>query len=478
MTHEALLADLRTIVGERYVVTQASDVAPFVTDHRARYHGEALAVVKPANTDEVSHVVATCARAGVAIVPQGGNTGLCGGATPLSGKPGIVLRLDRMNQIRAFSVAEETITVEAGCILAEIQAAAAREGLLFPLSLGAEGSCQIGGNIGTNAGGISVLRYGNTRQLVLGLEVVLPDGTVLDSLRRLRKDNAGYDLKQLFIGAEGTLGVVTAAVLKLFPAVRTRSIALMQLASVEDALAMFERARKVFGEQISSFEIIGSSYMDFVLRYVQGTTMPFTQKAPWYLLLEAGDALPDSDIGQSMESLLAEAFEAGLVSDAIIAASLAQEEAIWKLRHGVTGEFKLAGKTMSHDSSVPVAQQPEFTARIETGILAAFPDANVMMVGHIGDGNIHVVVLFPHERFADTQAYEDASDAIDIIVDDIAVAMGGSITAEHGVGTSYRKRLARTKNSAELTLMKGIKQLLDPAGLMNPGKIFLEAGGD
>lgn len=475
MTQDAFLTELKTIVGERYVVTQPGDIEPFVTDHRARYRGEALAVVRPSTTTEVSRIVAACANAGIVITPQGGNTSLCGGATPLSGKPGIVLRLDRLNRIRDIAAKEETITVEAGCILADIQSAATKEGLLFPLSLGAEGSCQIGGNISTNAGGISVLRYGNMRQLVLGLEVVLPDGTVLDSLRRLRKDNAGYDLKQLFIGAEGTLGVVTAAALKLFPAIRTRSIALMQIASVNDALKIFARARAVFGERISSFEIIGTSYMDFVLRYVQGTLTPFAQKSPWYLLIEAGDALANSDIGQSMESLLAETFEAGLVSDATIAASLAQEEAIWKLRHGVTGEFKLAGKTMSHDTSVPVAQQPEFTARVEQGVLNAYPDANVMMVGHIGDGNIHVVVLFPHDRFADMQAFEDAADAIDAIIDDIAIAMGGSITAEHGVGASYRKRLARMKGGAELELMRSVKRMLDPLDLMNPGKVLLGA---
>jgi FAD/FMN-containing dehydrogenase len=473
MSHEACLGALKAIVGERYVLTQPHDVAPFLTDHRGRYHGAAIAVLRPGSTDEVSRVVKTCSDAGIAIVPQGGNTGLCGAATPLARQPSVVLRLDRLNRIRALSAAEETITVEAGCVLADIQSAAASQQLLFPLSLGAEGSCQIGGNISTNAGGIAVLRYGNTRQLVLGLEVVLADGTVIDGLRRLRKDNAGYDLKQMFIGAEGTLGVVTAAALKLFPAIRTRAVALMQLASVDDAMAMFTRARSVFGERISSFEIIGSSYMDFVLRYVQGTVMPFARKSPWYLLIEAGDSSDVSDIGQSMESLLAAAFEAGLISDATIASSLAQEEAIWKLRHGVTGEFKLAGKTMSHDTSVPLACQPAFTAEVEAGVLAAYPDANVMMVGHIGDGNIHVVVLFPHERFADEQAFEEAADAIDVIVDDIAMGLGGSITAEHGVGVSYRKRLARTKSAPELALMKQVKRMLDPAGLMNPGKILL-----
>jgi len=472
---DTLLAELVSIVGERYVVTAAPDTAAFLTDHRGRYTGEALAVVKPASTAEVSGVVKACAAAGVAIVPQGGNTGLCGAATPVGPRPSIVLRLDRMNRIRAVSAAEETITVEAGCILADIQAAAARDGLLFPLSLGAEGSCQIGGNIATNAGGIAVLRYGNMRQLVLGLEVVLADGTVLGGLRRLRKDNSGYDLKQLFVGAEGTLGIVTAATLKLFPAIRSRSIAMMQIAGVADALTLFAQARKTFGERISSFEIIGSSYMDFVLKYVTGTVMPFAQPAPWYLLLEVGDSRPDAPLAADMEAFLGEIFEAGLVSDAVIGSSLAQEEAIWKLRHGVTGEFKLAGKTMSHDTSVPVAEQPAFVERVEAAVLAAYPDANVMMVGHIGDGNIHVVVLFPHERFATADAFEAASDDVDVIIDDIAMDLGGSITAEHGVGYTYRKRLARTKNPDELMLMRGIKQMLDPNGLMNPGKIFLPA---
>ncbi|HSI40220.1 MAG TPA: FAD-binding oxidoreductase [Xanthobacteraceae bacterium] len=473
MSHDAFLAELKSILGARYVLTDTVDTELFLTDHRGRYHGTALAVVRPASTEEVSRVVKACARAGVAVVPQGGNTGLCGGATPLEPRPAIIVRLDRMNRIRAVSPAEETMVVDAGCILADIQAAAGKEGLLFPLSLGAEGSCQIGGNISTNAGGIAVLRYGNTRQLVLGLETVLADGTVLDSLRRLRKDNAGYDLKQLFIGAEGTLGIVTGAALKLFPGIRTRSIAMMQLSSVEDALAVFARARKLFGENISSFEIIGSSYMDFVLRYVAGTVMPFAQKAPWYLLLEVGDSQPDAALADTMEALLADAFEAGLVSDAIIAASLAQEEAIWKLRHGVTGEFKLAGKTMSHDTCVPVAEQPAFVKRVEDGVLAAYPDANVMMVGHIGDGNIHVVVLFPHQRFATPEQFEAASDTIDVIIDDVAMELGGSITAEHGVGTTYRKRLARNKNPAELALMRQIKAMLDPENRMNPGKLFL-----
>jgi len=473
MSHDAFIETLKAIVGDRYVATDAAEIEPIVTDHRGRYRGAALAVLRPSSTDEVSRIVKACAAAGVAIVPQGGNTGLCGAATPLEPRPTVVVRLDRMNRVRDLAPAEETITVEAGAILAEVQQAAAKAGLLFPLSLGAEGSCQIGGNISTNAGGISVLRYGNMRQLVLGLEVVLADGTVIDGLRRLRKDNAGYDLKQMFIGAEGTLGIVTAAVLKLFPAIRTRSVAFIELDSVAAALAMFERARRTFGERISSFEIIGGSYMDFVLEYVPGTVMPFAAKAPWYLLIEAGDSSAAADLAGPMEALLADAFEAGLISDATIAASLAQEEAIWKLRHGVTGEFKLAGKTMSHDTSVPVAAQPEFTARVDAAVTAAWPDANVMMVGHIGDGNIHVVVLFPHHRFADEAAFEAAADAIDVLIDDIAIGLGGSITAEHGVGTTYRKRLARTKNATELAMMRAVKRMLDPAGLMNPGKILL-----
>lgn len=473
MPSEDFLDLVRSVVGDRHVVTDASEIAHFATDHRARYHGTALAIVRPATTAEVAAVVTLCARHQVAITPQGGNTGLCGGATPLANRATILMRLDRLNRVRHVSAIDDTITVEAGCVLADIQAAAAEVDRLFPLSLGAEGSCQIGGNVSTNAGGIAVLRYGAMRNLILGLEVVLADGSVLNGLRRLRKDNAGYDLKQLFIGAEGTLGIVTAATLKLLPAIKSRAVAMAQTASVQDALALFERARTAFGERISSFEIIGASYLEFVLRYVSNTSMPFEHRASWYVLIEAGIAQADADLAAAMEDLLGPALDDGLIGDAIIAGSLAQEEALWRLRHGVTNEFKIAGKTLSHDTSVPLSSQPDFTADVEAAVLKAYPDANVMMVGHIGDGNIHVVVLFPHERFADAAAFEAAADSIDVIIDDIAVALGGSITAEHGVGTSYRKRMARVKDPIELALMRRLKAALDPDDLMNPEKIFL-----
>jgi FAD/FMN-containing dehydrogenase len=472
MSREDLPAKLAAVVGEAFVLTAPSDTEPFTVDLRGRYHGTAIAVVRPGTTDEVAALVKLCAKEQVAVVPQGGNTGLCGGATPMAASPSIVIRLDRLNQIRDASPLDDTITVGAGCVLADIQAAAQKIDRLFPLSLGAEGSCQIGGNISTNAGGIAVLRYGSMRQLVLGIEAVLADGSVFDGLRRLRKDNAGYDLKQLFIGAEGTLGIVTAAVLKLFPKLNSRCVAMAELASVSDALSLFELARKRFGERISSFEIIGSSYMEFVLTHVKNTTRPFAQKAAWYVLIEAGDAEPEVDLAGAMEQLLADALEGSLISDAVVAASIAQEEALWRLRHGVSNEFRHAGKTMAHDTSVPLAQQPAFTAQVEEKILAAYPDAEVMMVGHIGDGNIHLVVLFPHARFADQAAFEAASDAIDVIIDDIAIGMGGSITAEHGVGFTCRKRLARTKPALELALMRAIKQALDPNGIMNPGKVL------
>ena len=467
------LAALAAIVGQRNVLTATEDTAHFLADHRRRYHGTALAVVRPASTAEVSAVVRMCAAHDIAITPQGGNTGLCGGATPLAPRLAILLRMDRMKQIREVSPLDDSITVEAGCVLADIQAAAASVDRLFPLGLGAEGSCQIGGNISTNAGGIGVLRYGAMRQLVLGLEVVLADGSVLNTLRGLRKDNAGYDLKQMFIGAEGTLGIVTAAVLKLSPAVHSRSFAMVQIASVQDALLLFERTRKTFGERVSSFEIIGSSYIDFILRWVPGSVMPFAQPADWYVQIEAGDVRPGIALEPEMEALLGAALEDGLISDAIIAGSLAQEERLQRLRHGVTTEFKVAGQTMSHDTSVPVSRQPDFTAQAEAGILAAYPDATVMMVGHIGDGNIHIVVLFPHGRFPDAAAFDAAGDEIDAIIDDVAVGMGGSITAEHGVGTSYRKRMARTKDPLEISIMRRIKQAMDPQGLMNPEKLFL-----
>ncbi len=472
MSREDLPPKLAAIVGEAFVLTASSDIEAFTTDHRGRYKGTAVAVVRPRTTDEVAAIVKLCAKERVAVVPQGGNTGLCGGATPIAAGPAIVLRLDRLNAIRDVSPLDDTITIEAGCVLADIQAAAEKADRLFPLSLGAEGSCQIGGNISTNAGGIAVLRYGSMRQLVLGVEAVLADGSVFEGLRRLRKDNAGYDLKQLFIGAEGTLGIVTAAVLKLFPKLNSRCVAMAELESVEAALSLFGLARKRFGERISSFEIIGSSYMEFVLTHVSNTAMPFAQKAAWYVLIEAGDAETGVDLAGAMEQLLADASERSLLSDAVIAASITQEEALWRLRHGVSNEFRRAGKTMGHDTSVPLARQPAFTAQVERKVLAAYPDANVMMVGHIGDGNIHIVVLFPHARFADQAAFEAASEAIDVIIDDIAIGMGGSITAEHGVGFTYRKRLARTKAPLELALMRAVKEALDPSGIMNPGKVL------
>ena len=467
-----LVEKLVSIVGSKYVLTAADDTGPFTTDHRHRYHGSAIAVLRPASAAEVASIVKLCASEGIRIVPQGGNTGLCGGATPLDKRPSVIVRLDRMNKIRDIAPQDFTVTAEAGCILADIQSAADRADRLFPLSLGAEGSCQIGGNISTNAGGIAVLRYGNMRQLVLGIEAVLPDGTVFNGLRRLRKDNAGYDLKQLFIGAEGTLGIVTAAALRLFPKIHSRCVAMVELASVERALALFDAARTKFGERISSFEIIGSSYMDFVLKWVANTIMPFAQKADWYVLIEVGDSEPDVDLAGAMEELLAASLERELVSDALIGSSISQEQALWRLRHGVTHEFARAGRIMSHDTSVPLSAQPAFAATIERKIIAAYPDANVMMVGHIGDGNIHVVVLFEHKRFADQAAFDRATEEIDDIIDDVAVGMGGSITAEHGVGHSYRRRLARTR-PGEIKVMRAVKAALDPAGVMNPGKIFL-----
>ena len=475
MVGPALIEQLITIVGNGNVLIDEADTKPFRTDHRGRYRGDALAIVRPGSVEEVASVVRLCGKQGVAIVPQGGNTGLCGGATPIDPRPSIIVRLDRLNDIRAIDPQDFTLTVEAGCVLANIQAAADKVDRLFPLSLGAEGSCQIGGNISTNAGGIAVLRYGNMRQLVLGIEAVLADGTVFNGLRRLRKDNAGYDLKQLFIGAEGTLGIVTAASLRIFPKIHSRTVAMVELASVADALALFDLARAKFGERISSFEIIGASYMEFVLKWVRNTSMPFAQKADWYVLIEVGDAEPDVDLATGMETLLADAMERGLLSDALVARSIAQEKAFWHLRHGVSNELGIAGKSLSHDTSVPVSQQPAFTEQVERKILASYPDANVMLVGHIGDGNIHVVVMFDHNRFASQVELEQASDDIDRIIDHITMDLGGSITAEHGVGYTYRKRLASSKPD-ELVLMHAVKSALDPHGLMNPGKVLMRDG--
>jgi FAD/FMN-containing dehydrogenase len=466
------LTGLAAIVGDKYVIASGSDQDPYVVDWRGRYHGRAVAVVKPGTTAEVASVVKYCTEKRLAIVPQGGNTGMCGAATPDHRAGNVVIRLDRMRTVRDVSPLANTITVEAGCILAEVQSAARDVDRYFPLSLGAEGSCQIGGNISTNAGGTAVLRYGPTRDLVLGLEVVLPDGRVFNGLRALRKDNTGYALKQLFIGAEGTLGIVTAAVLKLFAPPRSSALALLKLGGVEQALEIMARLRGAVGDRLGSLEIMSRSQIEAIAATVPDVTIPFTLTTPWYLIVELTDTLAGVDLNEPLAAVLGEAMEAGLAEDAILASSLAQAKAIWAVRHSVSEGNKRSGYVVSHDSVVPLERQATFVANVEARIKAAVPHANVVMHGHIGDGNIHVIALIDRARCQDAAATAALVTKINEIVDDETAAQGGAISAEHGIGITNRGRLVRVADPLDIELMRGIKQLLDPHGLMNPGKIF------
>ena len=473
------LAALAAIVGRKHVLTDPDRIAGYLIDVRRAYHGEALCIVEPAATGEVSAVVKACAARGIPITPIGGNTGLVGGAavrgtTAADGTavPGIGLSLRRMNRIREISALDATITVEAGCVLRTIQEAAAEAGLLFPLSLSAEGSCQIGGNIATNAGGTAALRYGVTRQLVLGLEVVLPSGKVLDGLARLRKDNTGYDLKQLFIGSEGTLGIITAAVMRLAPAPRATATAMVAVETVPDALEILRRMHATFGERVTSAEITEADYMDLVVEQMKGTRHPFGHRPTWSLLLEVCDSREGVDLRAPLEETLAGVIGDGFAFDALIAQNEAQAEAFWFLRHGVSDAIRHAGPNMSHDSSVPLERQGDYVRLTRERISRRFPEARTLYVGHLGDGNMHLVVLFAPDRFADRAAYLEVSAELDLIIDDVVVELGGSITAEHGIGLSYRNRLARTTDPEEIALMRGIKAVFDPHNIMNPGKVL------
>ncbi|HZD54527.1 MAG TPA: FAD-binding oxidoreductase, partial [Woeseiaceae bacterium] len=421
-------------------------------------------MVSPAGTGEVSAVVRACAEAGAAIVPQGGNTGLCGGAIPKGGE--ILLSLRRMNTIRAISASDYSIVAEAGCVLAELQAAAARVDRLFPLSLSAEGSCQIGGNLSTNAGGTNVLRYGNAREQVLGLEVVLPDGRVWNGLRRLHKDTAGYELKQLFIGAEGTLGVITAAALRLHPPVRDMSTALVALPDPRAAVALLSLLRDGAGERLQAFELIQERALEFVLTHVPGARHPFGTRNPWYALLEtSGD--PDAAV---VESVLGAAVEKALVRDAVIAKNRSEAQAWWRLRHSISEAQKHEGASLKHDISVPIGCIAEFIERALAAVAERIPGARVVAFGHVGDGNVHFNVSQPvswePQRFLDERA------AIATLVYDITASFGGSISAEHGIGLAKREDLRRYRSATELSLMWTLKAALDPHNIMNPGKVL------
>ncbi len=474
---EAALNSIRVTVGPRGVVDDPQDIERYVTETRGMYRGRAGLVVRPASTPEVSEVVRLAAAARIPIVPQGGNTGLCGGGVPQDERC-IVLALGRMNRIRKIDPADFTITVEAGCILADIQKAAEAADRLFPLSLGAEGSCQIGGNLSTNAGGIGVLHYGNTRDLCLGLEVVLPDGRIWDGLGALRKDNTGYDLKQLFIGAEGTLGIITAATLKLFPRPREIETAFLALAKASDAMELFARARAASGDQLTAFELIPRRGLEFAARHVAGVVDPLDRPHAWYALLDVSSSRPGSNLRASLEAFLGEIAEAGLIEDGVVAGSAQQSQQLWRIREAMVEAQKYEGGSIKHDVSVAVSRVAECIERLTAAVEARIPDCRPVAFGHVGDGNIHFNISEPVRADLKTdpeptKAFLARRTEMNDIVHGIVAEMGGSISAEHGIGILKRDELPRYKPSVALDLMRAVKQALDPDDIMNPGKILV-----
>jgi D-lactate dehydrogenase (cytochrome) len=470
MNGTELVAHFANVVGKTHVLTDSRDMAAYATDWRKRYLGAPLAVVRPGTTAEVADVVKACAETRTAIVPQGGNTGLCGGATPDGSGNQVIVSLGRMNRIRALDPVNNTMTVEAGCVLANLQQAADEAERLFPLSLAAEGSCVIGGNLSTNAGGVQVLRYGNTRELVLGLEVVLPSGAVWDGLRGLRKDNTGYDLKQLFVGAEGTLGIITAAVLKLFPKPRAQATAVAALATPRDALKLLALVQARCGDRLTAFELFSAICIDLVRKHFPRVPAPFGAAYAQYALIELSDTQAGPGAGELLESTLAEAIESGLALDAVVAASVDQARSLWALRENVSEAQAAEGPNIKHDISIPISRIGEFIESTDARLARAFPGIRMVTFGHLGDGNLHYNVAPPEG--GDTSDLVARTEEVNRVVHDSVAEFGGSISAEHGIGQYKRDELVRYKSPAELELMRAVKRAVDPLGIMNPGKVL------
>ena len=461
-----LIDDLKTIVGPKGWKVDAAALEPHLTERRGNFHGSALIMISPKTTAEVAAVIKTCAAAGAAVVPQGGNTGLCGGAIPDKSGDQVLLSLSRLNSIRNIDVADFSIVVEAGCILADVQSAANSVDRLFPLSLGAEGSCQIGGNLSTNAGGINVIRYGTARQQALGLEVVLADGTIWNGLRSLRKDTAGYDLKHLFIGSEGTLGVITAATLKLYPQPGETTTVFAALQSANQAVKLLALLQTHLADRIQAFELISDRCLQFVTRHIPDTKLPFASDHPWFVLCD----LVDEGLNSIVEEALAAALDEDIIANAIIAKNAAEAEEFWRIRHSISEAQKPEGANLKHDISVPIGRIDEFLSRGEQLVNAIQPNARLVAFGHVGDGNLHYNVAQP-----------DAADAAEFMLNgaelteaiyDLVAEMGGSFSAEHGVGVLKKGYLARYRSEAELGLMRTMKTSLDPNNILNPGKII------
>ncbi|WP_028884438.1 FAD-binding oxidoreductase [Taylorella asinigenitalis] len=466
----SLLEDLVALVGSEHVLT-GEEASPYLTDWRNRYSGRCLAVVKPADTEELAEVVKLCQQADAPMVPQGGNTGLCGGATPSNKGDAVIILLSRMNKVLDVDTANDTMTVQAGCILQDVQDAADKAGRLFPLSLGAEGSCTIGGNLATNAGGTQVLRYGNARDLCLGLEVVTAEGDIVNTLKSLRKDNTGYDLRNLFIGSEGTLGIITAATLKLFPKPAAVTTAFLALEGFEQAIKVLNRSKRQFDASLTGFELISDYCLSIVQKHLSHIRIPFpVDTAPWYVLMEISDSEGEEHAREMFERVIGEAFENNEILDAVIAESIQQSNELWHLREAVPLAEAEVGKAIKNDISIPVSKMDEFVRITNTKLQEFMPGIQMSVFGHLGDGNLHYNVCPPDdERKADFLTHQDE---IFKIVFDSVHEFDGSISAEHGIGQLKRDILPEYKDENAMWIMRKIKRALDPNSLLNPGKVI------
>ena len=470
LSRQEILQHLKALAGPGGYLEERVDIEPFETDFRKLYKGSTPLVLRPDSTARVSAILKFCFETGTPVVPVGGNTGYCGGATPDESGEQLVLSLARLNKIRGLDPLNYTMTVDAGCTLTQVQEAAEQAHRLFPLSMGSEGSCQLGGNLSTNAGGTAVLRYGNTRDLVLGIEAVLPDGSIVENLKSLRKDNTGYDWKNLFIGAEGTLGIITAAVLKLYPMPRSYATALVALRDLDASVELLSMLRQRSGDSVTTFELIPRLALELTTRHIEGVKDPLDQAYDWYVFMELSCVTEETETQALLESLLSEAFEQEIVRDAALASSGAQREAMWRMRESIPESQSHEGPSIKHDVSVQVSRMPAFIEEATSLVEELMPGCRVVSYGHLGDGNVHFN-LSPAEGDRDPVFLEQAG-RVSHAVHELIASYGGSISAEHGIGRLKREELAVYKSESEIRLMKTIKAALDPSGIMNPGKVI------
>ena len=470
MIDKKLIERFIEIVGVNHALVDQDVISSYLVEQRGLYHGRTPLVLRPSSPQEVSEIMKLASESKTPIVPQGGNTGLVGAQQPDESANEIIVSMERLNKIRSIDVEGNLALVEAGVVLQTLQEKVDEKGRFFPLSLGSEGTCQIGGNLSSNAGGTDVLAYGNTRELCLGLEVVLPDGRILDDLRYVKKDNSGYDLKDLFIGAEGTLGIITAAVMKLFPKPQGKAVAYAGMKSPEKALELLLLAQKKAGSMLTGFELMAKVGMEMSLRYVKGVHAPLEHESEWYVLLDLSSSHSDGEAGNIMEDILSDALQQGIIEDASIARSVSQQKEFWRLREDMSPAQKLEGGSIKHDISVPIASIPDFISEAAKIIETISPGARIVCFGHMGDGNLHYNVSQPVG--ADKQAYLSLWGEMNHRIHTLVMSYNGSFSAEHGIGQLKRKELVAFKSPVALSLMRSIKQLFDPKNIMNPGKML------